>query len=215
MSRSPAKPLRIAIVEDRPNQAELLRRRLKAQPGVGSILHYLSAEEALAGIFADPPDVVFMDVNLPGLSGLECTRRLKARLPELRIIIITVHDERDILDQALKNGADGYLTKPVRPADVAAAIGMLRSGLFPLTQGMVGKLVSLARERQGFTPDTALTPRENEIMARVVSGGTDKELATHFQVAPTTISRHLHNIYAKLGVTTRTEAVAKLCGLAD
>ncbi len=213
MSSKPTPLLRVAIVEDHPAHAEWLQHLLRRLPGVGAIRLYASAEEALAGLLRTRADVVLMDVHLPGISGQECARRLKTLLPRLRVIMVTVHDEPDVLAEALKNGVAGYLTKPVRRHDLAAAFLKLRTGRFPLSDGMVDKLVEVARQPAVFMPHPRLTARENEILGRVVAGGTDKELAAHFQVAISTISRHLHNIYRKLRVHTRTEAVAKVCGL--
>ena len=114
MSLKKTSLLNVAIVEDSPNSATLIERHLRRLPAVGAIYLYDSAEAALIGIPPSRPDLVLMDIDLPGISSTECTRRLKSLLPRLRIIMVTVHDESDILDEALKNGADGYLTKPVR-----------------------------------------------------------------------------------------------------
>jgi DNA-binding NarL/FixJ family response regulator len=202
--------LRIAVVEDNPLDADLLCRRLKRVAGATVTGVHASAEEALRAIPKSPPDVVLMDIHLPGRSGIECARLLKRDVPAVRILVLTNDDTKAVLDATLKSGVDGYLVKPASAAKLSAALAKVCAGQFALSDGMLAPLVELARKPGAFAPHPSLSRRENDIMARVVAGATDKEFAGQCGIAAATVSRHLHHIYGKLGVHTRAQAVAKL-----
>jgi DNA-binding NarL/FixJ family response regulator len=169
-----------------------------------------SAEEALKHIPLVQPDVVLMDINLPGMSGIECTARLKEQLPRIQILVVTVHADNDRVFSALQAGASGYLLKRTRPAELLESIREVTYGGVPMTGEIARKVI--AAFRRPATPsleDARLTRREEEILVLLTQGYSNKEIAARLAVSFDTVRTHLCHIYEKLHVRSRTEAATK------
>lgn len=202
-------PLRVALVEDQPDTRESWRRLISAFPDFTCDCACTTAEEALRVIPTARPDVILMDVFLPRMSGIECTARLKAMLPETPIVILTASDEDEILFLALESGADGYLLKRTKPADLRAALLDVLSGGAPMTSEIARHVVaSFRRKGRGLDESVSLTAREEETLVLLTKGYSNKEIADYLDLSIETVRSHLKNIYAKMHVRSRTEAVA-------
>ena len=205
--------LKVTIVEDNADDLEILRRRLAKVPRVQIVGCHITAEEALEHIPQTRPALVFMDILLPGMNGIQCTQLLKRKFPQLRVVIVTTLNEQEAFRDALHNGADGYLTKPVPQAPIEDALRKAMSGIPPISENMMSHLVAMARRPSvAFTEHPGLTKRENEILKHLVHGHTDKEIAVLAGVAESTVHSHLHHIYGKLEVCSRTQAIARCNG---
>jgi DNA-binding NarL/FixJ family response regulator len=168
------------------------------------------AEIALKEIPRLQPDVVLMDIHLPGESGIACTARLKSILPAIQVIVVTVYRDRDLLFQALKAGACGYLLKRSSPEELLRAIAEVRSGGAPMT-GEIARMVVETFQKPALEAPThlELSAREMEILALVAKGQTNKQIGPALGISYDTVRAHLRRIYEKLHVRCRTEAVLK------
>ncbi|MGA2247408.1 MAG: response regulator transcription factor [Verrucomicrobiota bacterium] len=200
----------VAIVEDNETVRNTMRELIDATPRLRCGGAYATAKEAMAEIPRLQPDVVLMDIHLPGESGIACTARLKARMPDLQVIILTVYKDIELIFQALKAGASGYLLKRAPTEEVLRAIVDVHSGGAPMTSEIARLVV------QSFRPTAAigiqeqgLSPRELEILVRLCDGLTNKEIAVKLGISAETVRTHLGHIYEKLHVQGRTEAVTK------
>jgi DNA-binding NarL/FixJ family response regulator len=201
---------RIAIVEDSPAVRENWVRLMSAAPGFECVASCRSGEEALEQLPALKPDVVLMDINLPGMSGIECIARLKARLDQTQFLVITVYGDNERVFQALQAGASGYLLKRSSSTEVVAAIRDMLSGGSPMTGEIARKVVETFRRPATMAlagPD--LTEREAEVLALLARGYANKEIATQLGITFDTVRAHLKKVYDKLHVRCRTEATAK------
>ena len=200
----------IAIVEDNPSIRQSLQEWVDSVPDYHCVCTCKDAETALIEIPKIKPDVVLMDIQLPGKSGIVCTARLKSLMPELQIIVVTVYRDRDLLFQALKVGACGYLLKRSSPEELLRAIAEVRSGGAPMT-GEIARMVVETFQKpinKISTPDE-LSPRETELLDLVARGLTNKEIGPKLNISYDTVRAHLRRIYEKLHVRCRTEAVMK------
>jgi len=203
----------VAIVEDKPEVRRNLSRYINEAPGFRCAYVCGSAEEALRAIPQCPPDVVLMDIQLPGKSGIECTAALKAKLPSLAVMMLTVYEDDDAIFSALKAGASGYLLKRSAPAKLLEAISELQRGGAPMTSEIARKVIaSFQRSKPDVHPQERLTDREEEILQHLAKGYATKEIADKLQVSYDTVRYHLKHIYDKLHVRSRTEAVIKYLG---
>lgn len=215
MSAHDTDPIRVAIIEDNHDHQEQLRRRLAKVPRVQLAGCHGSAEEALEQIPKQKPALAFMDILLPGMSGIRGTWLLKRKVPALRIVMMTSVHEEDTFRDCLRHGADGYLLKPIAQAPIEDAIHKALAGIPPIADPMMPFLVQLARSQAvEFATPPGLTRREAEVLKLLARGLTDREMAAMIGVARSTIYSHLHHIYEKLGVDTRTAAVARCYGQA-
>ena len=202
-------PLRVALVEDQHDTRESWRRLISSFPDFECVCTCASAEEALRVIPEVKPDVVLMDVFLPRMSGIECTAKLKAMRPDTPIVMLTASDEDEILFLALESGADGYLLKRTKPGDLRVALLDVMSGGAPMTSEIARHVVASFRRRSsGMDPAISLTPREEEILVLLTKGYSNKEIADNLQLGIETVRSHLKNIYTKMHVRSRAEAVA-------
>jgi len=200
----------VGIVEDNPEIRRNLARFVDESPGFRCRLTYSSAEEALRAIPNSPPDVVLMDIQLPGKSGIACTAQLKSMLPDLRVMMLTVYEDNDAIFSALKAGASGYLLKRTAPARLLDAITELHRGGAPMTSEIAVRVIeSFRRIEQEIHPHDKLTAREEEILKLLAKGYGPKEIAAKLDVSYETVRYHLKHIYDKLHVHSRTEAVLK------
>ena len=203
---------KVAIVEDNATLRQYLAQFIGDTPGHRCICACGSAEEALVKIPTHRPHVVLMDIHLPGESGIACTARLRQKMPELQVIMLTVYKDIKMIFQALKAGACGYVLKRADEKEIIEAIAEVRAGGAPMTSEIARMVVRSFREPAGATEpaDTAqLSARELEILALVAEGCPNKEIASRLHISSATVRTHLMHIYEKLHVRCRTEAAAK------
>lgn len=205
---------KISVVEDDPKAREILVGWVNRAEGLRCVSDHGSAEEALATIPNCTPDVVLMDINLPGISGVECVRRLKAQLPETQFLMLTVYEDADHIFQALQAGATGYLLKRTPRAELMAAVRDVHAGGSPMTTNIARKVVRAFHQAAPPAPvATELSPRENEVLHLLAQGYLYKEIADALNVAVPTVNTYIRRIYEKLHVRNRTEAVARYAHL--
>jgi DNA-binding NarL/FixJ family response regulator len=203
----------IALVEDDPSLRETVTSML-IQSGNWRITgSFSTAEEALSAIPAAVPQVVLMDIQLPGMSGIDCVSKLKQKCPGVQIMMVTVYDNNDRIYNALAAGADGYLLKRDIPEKLFEALSDLLKGGSPMSSDIARKVVQHFRVAPpAGHKDQNLTPRETQILDLLVNGAISKEIASELGIGVETVSTHLRNIYAKLQVRSRTAAVVKYLG---
>jgi DNA-binding NarL/FixJ family response regulator len=200
----------VSIVEDNDKLRDTLARALDRAKGLHCISHYGNAEDALKALPQDHPNVVLMDINLPGMNGVECVRQLKQVAPEIQILMLTVYEDTDNIFNALKAGATGYLLKRTTQAELLEAIREVHSGGSPMTTLIARKVVQTLQETPAPTKATeALSPREQEVLDCLANGFLYKEIAEKLGISYETVHTYIRRIYEKLQVRTRTEAVAK------
>jgi DNA-binding NarL/FixJ family response regulator len=206
-------PIRIAIVEDDEQVRENLAALLGSTNGFECVGTYLSGEDALARLPRRLPDVVLMDINLPGMSGVECVRQLKAIAPDLNVVMLTVYDDSERIFQALQMGAAGYLLKRSASSELVAAIEEVHRGGAPMSSYIARKVVqSFRRQGPSDKPAENLSKRETDVLGYVARGYTNKEIATALGLSTETVHGYLKTIYSKLHVRSRTEAAMKFRG---
>ena len=203
----------IALVEDDDSLRETLAELLSSSPEWKLVAAYPAAEPALEAMQASCPDVVLMDIQLPGISGIECVARLKEMHPAVLVLMVTVYDNNDRIFDALAAGASGYLLKRDAPSKLLECLEDLLAGGSPMSSAIARKVVQhFQKSPPAKNEDHNLTPREKQILELLVKGGLYKEIAWDLGIGVETVRTHLHNIYAKLHVRTRTEAVVKYLG---
>lgn len=201
---------KVALVEDNPQLRRQLKHLLSRSPGVACVCACGSAEEAAREIPKAAPDVVLMDINLPGISGIGCTARLKQQMPALQVIMLTVYEDGDNIFNALKAGACGYLLKRSSPAEILDAVTAVRQGGVPMT-GEIARKVIMAFQAPAPATDESVTlsSREQEILELLSQGMLNKEIADKLSISYHTVKVHLKHIYDKLHVRSRAEAMLK------
>ena len=202
----------VSIVEDDAPVRASLARLIDSSPGCRCVSRHGSAEKALQEIPGVKPDVVLMDINLPGINGVECVRRLKPQLPATQIIMLTVYQNPENIFDALTAGATGYLLKQTAPDELLAAIQEVHAGGSPMSSHIARKIV-LSFQRAPSSPAAqSLTPREVEVLDLLAKGFLYKEIAGKTNTTYATVHTHIRHIYEKLHVRSRTEAVARHFG---
>jgi len=203
-------PIAVVIVEDHPDMREGTSLILRASPGVSVVGEYGSAEDLLANLRHPYPDVVLMDINLPGMSGIEATARLKNDHPRIEIVVLSVLEDDDNIFRAICAGASGYVTKPVMPQDLIDAVEHAFGGGTPISPHIARKMLDLFRQKlPAPREEYPLTPRELEVLERLVQGDDYQEIADRFFLSLFTVRAHIRNIYDKLHVHSKSQAVAK------
>lgn len=203
-------PLNVVIIEDLRDVREGLAVLVNGTPGFCCPRSYPTMEGALAGIARDNPHVILTDLGLPGMSGIEGIEVLRERLPEVPILALTVHDSDDHVFAALCAGASGYLLKNTPPARLLESLREVANGGAPMSPEIARRVVELFRDfRPPVHADYRLTPQENELLRLLVDGHHKKTAAKAMGISINTVSFHLKNIYEKLQVHSKTEAVAK------
>lgn len=204
------KPVTVAIVEDNNALRSHLVEMLKHEPTLLCVGAFPDAEQALAKLPELNPSVVFMDIKLPGMSGVECVARLAQDLPETQVIMITVYDDSDSVFESLSAGASGYLLKPVQPAQLVDAIEEVRGGGAPMSMSIARRVVQTFKKPAPAAGDDALLwPREIEILSLLAKGLLKKEIGDQLGISYWTVQTHVGRIYKKLQVHSRSQAVAK------
>lgn len=200
----------IAIVEDNAGLGASLRRVVERTPDCQCIGVWRTGEEALAKVPAFRPDVVLMDIHMPGISGIETTARLKAELPELLVIMVTVYADHDKIFDALKAGACGYLLKCSTPEEVRQAIVDVRRGGAPMSPEIARRVVQAFHRPEPKEGEAVnLSKRETELLDFLSEGLGNKEIADRMGLSVETVRDYLKRIYHKLHVRSRTEAALK------
>jgi len=200
----------VSIVEDNEGVRADLFKLIDGAPGFRCVGQHPSAENALREIPKLSPEVVLMDINLPGLSGIECVRRLKPLLRGTQIMMLTVYNQTEHIFNALSVGASGYLLKQTKPDDLLAAIRDVHEGGSPINSHIARKIVQSFQKVSVAGSETAsLSPREAEVLELLAKGYLYKEIAEKIGLTFATVRTHVRHIYEKLHVRTRTEAVAK------
>jgi DNA-binding NarL/FixJ family response regulator len=210
------KMISVAVVEDDDRVRKSLVGILRRSPACVCLGDYASGEEALPALLKAKPSVVVMDINLPGMSGVECARLLTQQEPYPQIIMLTVYQDTDTIFEALSAGASGYLLKPVRAEELVLAVRDVYTGGAPLSSGIARKLVRTFQQNptqpSEGKEEVALSPREKEILDLLAQGYLYKEIADQLQVGYRTVHTHIEHIYSKLHVRSRSQAVAKRMG---
>jgi DNA-binding NarL/FixJ family response regulator len=203
--------INVAIVEDEDEVREGLAVLINGSEGFRCIQTYSSAESALPEILKNKPNVVLMDINLPGMSGIECISKLKVSRPDLPIMVLTVYDDDEKIFESLRAGASGYLLKKTPPAKLLEAMLDLHNGGSPMSSSIARKVVE-AFQTMGPSSEEAqnLSKREQEILSCLAKGYRYKEIADTLFISIETVRTHLRNIYEKLRVRSRSEAVLKV-----
>ena len=203
---------RIAIVEDQVDIAKSIAQAIEFTDGLQPAGIYPSAEDALANIASDLPDIVLMDIGLPKMDGIECMIRLKHHHPELAFLMFTVFDNDTKLFDALRYGADGYMLKSGTMFDVIRAIQELLAGGAPMSRDIARRVLLSLREpglkkQKGFAE---LTDRQNEIVSLIAKGLLNKEIADRLGISEGTVRQHNYQVFKRLQVNNRTEVALKL-----
>ena len=202
--------INVSIVEDDAKLRATLARYLTGQPGFRCASTYPNAEVALADIPRVCPDVVLMDINLPGMSGIECVARLRAAMPALRIIMLTVFEESEQVFKALSAGAFGYLVKSIRPARIIEAVREVHTGGSPMSGNIARKVVQTFHAQAARSAETdTLSARELDVLQALSKGHTYKQIAADLSISIGTVRTYIQRIYEKLHVHSHTEAVMK------
>jgi DNA-binding NarL/FixJ family response regulator len=200
----------VSIVEDHASLRESVRGFIQGAPGFECLGAYASAEEALAEVPARPPAVVLMDINLPKMSGIECVKRLKAKLPDLQIIMLTVYENSDRIFEALAAGACGYLVKSTPPEELLEAIEEIAKGGSPMSSNIARMVVQAFQPAVHAVPlNEQLAPRERQVLELLSKGRAYKQIAAEMNLSMGTIRTYIRRIYEKLQVNCRTDAVVK------
>lgn len=203
----------VSIVEDDPATRENLKAIINRSDDLDCLHTYASAEDALRGVPRELPDVLLVDINLGKRSGIECVAVLKASHSKLQMLMVTTYDDTKLIFDALRAGANGYLLKRTPAAEIVAAIKEVHEGGSPMSAQIARKVVSYFHPQCTAVPEMeALTAREHEILTLLAKGMQYKEIADHLSISTSTVRGHLHLIYGKLHVQSRTEAVLKYLG---
>jgi DNA-binding NarL/FixJ family response regulator len=203
-------PITVSIVEDNEQLRNTLARVLNRSEGFKCLSHYGNAEDALKELPNVKPEVVLMDINLPGMNGVECVRQLKQSLPTLQVMMLTVYEDTENIFSALAAGATGYLLKRTKSAELLEAIREVHRGGSPMTTHIARKVTQSFLKRGPSTqPTENLSQREQEVLDCLSQGFLYKEIAEKLGISYETVHTYIRRIYEKLQVRTRTEAVAK------
>ncbi|MGN6552760.1 MAG: response regulator [Verrucomicrobiota bacterium] len=211
-----AMAIRVSVVEDDAQARELLVGWINRSQEFQCASDHPSAEEALEAIPNTRPDIILMDINLPGMNGPECVRRLKPLLPDAQFVMVTIYEDSDHIFQALQAGATGYLLKQTERTELLAALRQVHAGGSPMTPNIARKVVRTFQQPQPqppLEPLTELSMRENEILQLLAQGFLYKEIAEKLGIKLPTVDSHIRRIYEKLHVRSRSEAIARYAHL--
>jgi DNA-binding NarL/FixJ family response regulator len=203
-------PISVSIVEDNDKLRATLARVINRADGFRCVSHYASAEDALKDLPQVRPDVVLMDINLPGMNGVECVRQLKQLLPQIQVMMLTVYEDTENIFNALTAGASGYMLKRTSTKELLEAIQEVQRGGSPMTMHIARKVVLSFQKTVATAAATEnLSEREQQVLDLLSQGLMYKEIADKLAISYETVHTYIRRIYEKLQVRTRTEAVAK------
>ena len=204
------KSIEVALVEDRDEIRAQLAHTINRSPALHLAQSYADAESALAALPSLRPQVVLVDINLPGLDGIECVRQLKPKLPDSQFLMLTIYEDGQRLFQSLRAGASGYLLKRTPPENLLTAIQDAHDGGMPMTPEMARQVMRYFQEIPPPVAEMqALSPREREVLQQLAQGLRYKEIEDRLRISPGTLRTYVASIYRKLHVHSRTEAVVK------
>ncbi|MEO7311239.1 MAG: response regulator transcription factor [Chitinophagaceae bacterium] len=200
--------IHISIVEDLAEIRTSLENLVKAQPDMLLLSSSATAEDAMPALLELQPDVVIMDINLPGINGIECIRKIKDDCPGTQFMIFTIYENDEKVFDALAAGASGYLLKKTPTDKMLEAIKELHTGGSPMSSQIARKVIGHFSEKKSASV-ALLTNKENEILSLLSKGFLYKEIAAKLSITVGTVTQHIHNIYEKLHVSNKTEAINK------
>jgi DNA-binding NarL/FixJ family response regulator len=202
--------IRISIVDDDEKTRGILTEVIGTVASLHLVSDYGSAAPALERLPKEQLDVVLMDINMPGMNGVECVRQLKPQMPKTQFLMLTVYEDTNHIFAALAAGATGYLLKSTRREELVIAIDQIVNGGSPMSSGIARKVVqSFGRKNAGPEPMAELSPREQSVLALLAKGYLYKEIADSLGVGVPTVDTYIRRIYEKLQVHSRSEAIAK------
>jgi DNA-binding NarL/FixJ family response regulator len=200
----------VAIVEDDVPAREILAGWIRNADGFRCVGEFDDAETALAKLPHEKPSVVLFDINLPGMNGIECVRKLKPRLPDTQFVMVTVYEDANHIFNALSAGASGYLLKQMRRNELLEALKDVHAGGSPMSSQIARKVVQSFRRNESENDGTNdLSPREREVIELLARGYLYKEIAELLKISVQTVNTYIRRIYEKLHVRSRAQAVAK------
>jgi DNA-binding NarL/FixJ family response regulator len=205
-------PITVSIVEDNEQLRSTLARMIARSEGFACVGQHASAEAGLAAIPNEKPNCVLMDINLPGMNGVECVRKLKELLPETQVVMLTAYEDTENIFNSLAAGAAGYLLKRSKSAEILEALRDVQKGGSPMSTHIARKVVQSFQARPSAAPTEQteeLSPREQEVLDLLSQGFMYKEISDKLGISFETVRTYIRRIYEKLHVRTRTEAVAK------
>lgn len=206
-------PIKVAIVEDLQEVADGLAAFLQQDEGLQLVGSFRTAEAAAIELPIIMPDIVIMDINLPGITGIECVKKIKSIAPAIQFMMFTVYENNEQVFEALKAGASGYLLKKTPPLQIIASVKELYEGGSPMSASIARKLVNMFQQPQAENDEAAkLTPREKEVLELTAKGLLYKEIASRLGIGFGTVRQHLYKVYEKLHVQNKTEAINKVYG---
>ncbi len=203
--------IKAGLVEDNPHLARSLKENLSAFENVEVLFVASNGQDALQKLFSHTPDIILMDINMPIMDGIEATKKIKHQFPNIKIIMLTVFDDGDNLFNSILAGATGYLLKDEKPGKILSAFEEAMEGGAPMSPVIASKSLQLIR---GKNPDAAqnseefnLTKREIEVLEFIAKGETYQQIADKTFISPKTVRKHIENIYLKLQVHNKVDAV--------
>ena len=204
--------INISIIEDQRDMRDSLAECLGNVPGLRCVGAHATAEDGLRDIPNENPDVVLMDINLPGMNGIQCVAKLKKRLPNLQVLMLTTYDEGDMIFDSLRAGANGYLLKNMPQEEMVQAVQQVHAGGAPMSLQIARKVINHFHKTKPASEVEQLTVRELEILRLLAKGHMYKEIADQLAISLSTVRTHVSAVYEKLHVHSRTEAAMKLAG---
>ena len=212
-TRSRIKPvdITVSIVEDDAPLRGILNEWIRGGEGFKCVGIHENAEVAIAALPKENPSVVLMDINMPGMSGIECVRRLKPQMPATQFVMLTVYEDPDHIFKALSSGASGYMLKRTPRSELLAAIKDIHAGGSPMSSNIARKIVQSFQRFNNTSPSDPgnLSPREKEVLELLARGYLYKEIVETLHISMPTVNTHIRRIYEKLHVRSRSQAVAK------
>ncbi len=204
-------PILVSLVEDDDILLDAFTVAVQDDASLVLAGRHTTAEEFMDSVQRELPDVVIMDINLPGMNGVEAVRVLKVKFPQMQFLMCTVQDDDDNLFQALCAGATGYLVKGASPEQLITSVKELHAGGSPMSAGIARRVLRSLHQPQVPAPEIAqLTERERQVLDELAQGFRYKEIADRLQLSLDTVRTHIRNLYGKLQVSSRTDALNKL-----
>lgn len=204
--------IKTCIVEDLREIRDVMISLLQHDERFEVLAAFHDAETAAAELPAWQPDIVIMDINLPGMNGIECIRKVKNQCPKTQFIMFTIYEDDEKVFEALLAGASGYLLKKTALEKICDSLVELSEGGSPMSTQIARKVINRLRNNEATGNFEVLSPRENEVLQYLAKGLLYKEIADKLNISPSTVRQHIHNIYDKLHVQNRAEAINKVYG---
>lgn len=200
--------VKVLVVDDHEMVRRGIRKMIEIEKGITVVGEAANGDEAVAAALKAHPDVVLMDIQMPGMNGLEATRRILQAKPQVAIIMLTVYDDDEYVLEAIKSGAMGYLLKDLDATALVAAIRKVATGESLIDQDVAARLLQdmVRKTMPGASPASALTEREREILEAIAGGMANKEIADKLSISERTVKNHITNIFKKIDVHDRTQA---------